>query len=239
MLQGPHKTWCLKFTTYWYLTDTSLHFSWQCMHIPLELHKTLYGLPALQADSLSSEPPGKPPNAAVTKRLEKVYFHTNPKKGSAKECTNYHTIVFSSHASNISLKILQARLQQNVNWELSDVQVGFRKSRRTRDQIANICWLIENAREFQKKICFCFIGYFDSVNYNKLWKIEKFYKRWECQNTLSVSWETYADQEATVSTGHGKMHWFKIGKRSTLRLYIVTLHIYFICREHHAVFWAG
>ena len=114
MLQGPHKTWCLKFTTYWYLTDTSLHFSWQCMHIPLELHKTLYGLPALQADSLSSEPPGKPPNAAVTKRLEKVYFHTNPKKGSAKECTNYHTIVFSSHASKVILKILQARLQQRT-----------------------------------------------------------------------------------------------------------------------------
>ena len=83
----------------------------------------------------------------------------NPKKGNAKECSNYRTIALLSHASKVMLKILQARLQQYVNRELSDVQAGFRKGRGTRDQIANICWIIEKAREFQKNIYFCFIDY--------------------------------------------------------------------------------
>ena len=82
-----------------------------------------------------------------------------PKKGNAKECSNYHTIVLISHASKVRLKILQARLQQYVNQELPDVQAGFRKGRGTRDQIANICWIIEKAREFQKNTYFCFINY--------------------------------------------------------------------------------
>ena len=82
-----------------------------------------------------------------------------PKKGNAKECSNYHTIALISHASKEMLKILQARLQQYVNHELADVLVGFRKGRGTRDKIANICWIIEKAREFQKNICFCFIDY--------------------------------------------------------------------------------
>ena len=81
------------------------------------------------------------------------------KKGNAKECLNYHTIALISHVSKVMLKILQARLQQYVNRELPDVQAGFRKGRRTRDQIANICWIIEKAREFQKTIYFCFIDY--------------------------------------------------------------------------------
>ena len=85
-------------------------------------------------------------NSAVATGLEKVSFHSNPKKGNAKECSNYHTIAFISHASKVMLKILQARLQQFVNRELSDVQAGFRKGRGTRDQIANICWIIEKAR---------------------------------------------------------------------------------------------
>ena len=76
------------------------------------------------------------------------------KKGNAKECSNYHTIAFTSHASIVMLKILQARLQQYVSHELPDVQAGFRKGRQTRDQIANICWIIKKAREFQKKILF-------------------------------------------------------------------------------------
>ena len=80
-----------------------------------------------------------------------------PKKGNAKECSNYCTIALISHANKVMLKILQARLQQYVNCELPDVQAGFRKGRRTRDQIANICWIIEKAREFQKNIYFCFI----------------------------------------------------------------------------------
>ena len=99
-----------------------------------------------------------------------------PKKGNAKECSNYHTIALISHVIKVMLKILQARLQQNVNCELSDVQAGFRKGRGTRDQIVNIRWIIEKAKEFQKNISFCFIDYakaFDCVDHNKLWKILK------------------------------------------------------------------
>ena len=95
-----------------------------------------------------------------------------PKKGYAKECSNYCTIALISHGSKVILKILQGRLQQYMNRELSDVQAGFRKGRGTRDQINNICWIIEKAREFQKNVCF--INYakaFDCVGHNKLWKI--------------------------------------------------------------------
>ena len=94
-----------------------------------------------------------------------------PKKGNAKECSDYCTIALISHASKVMLKILQARLQQYVNWELPDVQAGFRKGRGSRDQIANIRWIIKKAREFQKNIYFCFIDYakaFDCVNHHKL-----------------------------------------------------------------------
>ena len=97
-----------------------------------------------------------------------------PKKGNAKECLNYHTIVLISHTSKVMLKILQVRLQQHMSQELPDIQAGFRKGRGTRDQIANICWIIEKAREFQKSIYFSFIDYTKStecVNHNKLWKI--------------------------------------------------------------------
>ena len=97
-----------------------------------------------------------------------------PKKGNAKEYSNYCTITLISCASKVMLKILQARLQQCVNHEIPGVQVGFRKDRGTRDQIANICWIIEETREFQKNIYFCFIDYakaFDCVDHNKLWKI--------------------------------------------------------------------
>ena len=97
-----------------------------------------------------------------------------PKKGNAKECSNYCTVALISHASKVMLKILHARLQQYMNRELPDVQVGFRKGRGARDQIANIRWIIQKAREFQKDIYFCFIDYtkaFDYVDHNKLWKI--------------------------------------------------------------------
>ena len=106
-----------------------------------------------------------------------------PKKSNVKECSNCHTIALISHASTAMLKILQARLQQYMNLELADVQAGFRKGRGARDQIANICWIIKKAREFQKNIYFCFIDYakaFDCVDHNKLWKI---LKRWEYQTT--------------------------------------------------------
>ena len=105
--------------------------------------------------------------------LEKVSSHSNPKEGNAKECSNYRTALIS-HTSKVMLKILQARLQQYVNRELPDVQAGFRKDGGTRDQIANICWIMEKAREFQKNIYFCLIDYakaFDCVDHNKLWKI--------------------------------------------------------------------
>ena len=107
-----------------------------------------------------------------------------------KNAQNYCTIALISHASKVMLKILQARLQQYVNRELSDVQAGFRKSKGTRDQIANIRWIMEKAREFQKNIYFCFIDYakaFDRVGHKKLWKI---LKRWEYQTTWPASWET-------------------------------------------------
>ena len=101
-------------------------------------------------------------------------FISIPKKGNAKECSNYCTIVLISQASKVMLKILQARLQQSMNWELPDVQGGFRRGRGTREQIANFCWIIEKAREFQKSIYFCFISNakaFDGVDHNKLRKI--------------------------------------------------------------------
>ena len=94
-----------------------------------------------------------------------------PKNGNAKECSNYRTIALISHVSKVMLKILQARLQQYMNRELSDVQARFRRGTGTRDQIANLCWIIEKAREFQKNIYFCFIDYakaFDCVDHHKL-----------------------------------------------------------------------
>ena len=115
-------------------------------------------------------------NSAVATGLEKVSLHSNPKERHAKECSNLHTIALISHASKIMLKILQARFQQYMNWELPDAQAGFRKGRGTRDEIANIRWIMEKAREFQKNIYFCVIDYakaFDCVDHNKLWTILK------------------------------------------------------------------
>ena len=99
-----------------------------------------------------------------------------PKKSNAKECSNYCTTALISHTSKVMFKFLQARLQQYLNCDLPDVQAGFRNGRGTRDQIANTCWIIEKAREFQKNMYFCFIDYakgFDCVDHNKLWKILK------------------------------------------------------------------
>ena len=115
-------------------------------------------------------------NSAVTTGLERSVFIPAQKKGTAKECSNCRTIAFISHASKVMLKILQARLQQYVNRELPDVQAGFRKGKGTRDQIANIHWIMEKAREFQKNIYFCFIDYakaFDCVDHNKLENSER------------------------------------------------------------------
>ena len=144
-------------------------------------------------------------NSAVATGLEKVSFHSNP-----KECSNYCTIGLISHASKVMLKILQARLQQYMNRELPDVQAGFRKGRGTRDQIANIHWIMEKAKEFQKNICFvAYAKAFDCVGHNKLWKI---LKEVEIPDNLTCLLRNlYAGQEATVGTGHGTIDWFQIG----------------------------
>ena len=118
------------------------------------------------------------------------------------------------------LKILQARLQEYVNHELPDVQVGFRKGGRTRDQIANICWIIKKAREFQKNIYFCFIDYakaFDCVDHNKLWKILK--EMGIPDHLICLLRNLYAGQEATVRTGHGTTNFSKLGKEYSKAVY--------------------
>ena len=135
-------------------------------------------------------------------RTAKGQFSFQSLRVNAKECSNYHTIALISHASKVMLKILQAKLQQYVNHELSDVQAGFRKGRGTRDQIANICWIIEKAREFQKNIYFCFIDYakaFDCVDH-KLWEILQ--EMGIPDHPICLLRNLYAGQEATVRTGH-------------------------------------
>ena len=146
-------------------------------------------------------------------------------KGNAKECSNYRIIALISHASKVMLKILQARLQQYVNHELPDGQAGFRKGRGTRDQMANICWILEKAREFQKNIYFCFIDYakaFDCVDHNKLWKILKEIRKRPPDLPL---------EKPICRSGINSENWtwnnrlVPNRKRSTSRLYIVTLLI--------------
>ena len=140
-------------------------------------------------------------------------FISIPKKGNAKECSNYCTIALISHTSKVMLKILQARLQQNMNHLLPDVQAGFSKGRGTRDQTANIRWIIEKAREFQKS-SICFIDYakaFDCVDHNKLWKILK--EMGIPDHLTCLLRNLYIGQEATVRSGHGTTYWFQIGKR--------------------------
>ena len=121
--------------------------------------------------------------------------------------------MYSSHTSKVMLKILQASLQQYVNRELPDVQAGFRKGRGTRDQIVNIRWIIEKAREFQKNMYFCFIDYskaFDCLDHNKLENSER---DGNTDHLTCFLRNLYAGQEATVRTGHGTTDWFQVGKR--------------------------
>ena len=149
-----------------------------------------------------------------------------PKKRNAKECSNYRTIALISHTSKVMLKILQARLQQYVNCELLDVQAGFRKGRGTREQIANICWIIEKEREFQKNIYFCFMDYvkaFNCVDHSKLWKILK--EMGISDHLTCLLRNLYAGQEATVRIGHGTTDWLQIGKGVLQGLFNFTLLI--------------
>ena len=157
-------------------------------------------------------------NSPVTTGLKKVSFHSNPKKGNAKECTNYRTATLISHASKIMFKILQARLWQYMNHELPDAQEGFRKGRGTRDQIANICWIIKKAREFKKNIYFCF----DCVDHNRLWKILKEIGIPHYFTCLLII--LYAKKSSTWNQTWNNglvQNW----ERSAPRLYIVTLFI--------------
>ena len=140
-------------------------------------------------------------NSAVATGLEKVSFHSNPKERQCQRMLKLPHNAFISHTSKVMLKILQARLQQFVNRELPDVQAGFRKGRGSRGQIANICWIMEKAREFQKNICFCFIDYakgFDCVDHNKLWKILK--EMGIPDHLTCILRNLYAGQKATVRT---------------------------------------
>ena len=152
-------------------------------------------------------------NSAVATGLEKVSFHSNPKERQCQRMFRLpHSFTHFTHL-NVMFKILQSRLQQYVNHELPDVQAGFRKGRGTKDQIANICWIIKNAGKFQKNICFCFIDYvkaFDCVNQHKLWKILK--EMGIPDHLTCLLRNLYAGQEATVRTGHGTTDWFQIGK---------------------------
>ena len=152
-------------------------------------------------------------NSAVATGLEKVSFHSNPKERQCQKCSIYCTIALISHASKVMLKSLQARLQQYMNHELPDVQAEFRKDRGTRNQIANICWIIKKSRELQKNIYFCFIDYakaFDCVDHNKLWKILK--EMGLPYHLTRLLRNLYAGQEAIVRTEHGTTVWFQIGK---------------------------
>ena len=136
-----------------------------------------------------------------------------PKKGNAKECSSYCTIALISHASKVMLKILQARLQQYMNCELADFHAGFRKGRGTRDQIANICWIIKKAKAFQKNIYFCFIDYaktFDCVDNYKVWKI---LKKMGIPDPLTYFLRNlYTGQEAIIRIGHRTTGCFQIRK---------------------------
>ena len=143
-------------------------------------------------------------NPATAIGLEKVSLHTSSQEGQYWRISAYWIIALTSHASKVMIKILQVRLQQYLNQELRDVQTGFRKGRRTRDQIANIRWILEKAREFQENIYFCFIDYtkaFDSVNHKKLWKTLN-EMRLPDHFTCFLR-NLYASQEATVRTLYG------------------------------------
>ena len=152
-------------------------------------------------------------NSAVATGLEKVSFHSNPKERQCQRMFKLPHNALMSHTSKVMLKILQGRLQQYMNWEIPDVQAGFRKGRGIRDQTANIHWIIEKVREFHKNIYFCFIDYskaFDCVDHNKLWKILK--EMGIPDHVTCLLRNLYAGQEATVRTRHGTTDGFQIEK---------------------------
>ena len=172
--------------------------------IPVELFQIL------KDDAFSM--PANLENSAVATGLEKVSFHSNLKERQCQRMFRLPHIALISHASKVMIKILQVRLQQYVNRQIPDVQVGFRKGRGTRNQIANICWIIEKAREFQKNIYF-FIFYtkaIDCVNHSKLWNILQ--EMGIADHLTCLLRNLYAGQEATVRTGHVTTDGFQTGK---------------------------
>ena len=174
-------------------------------------------------------------NAAVAVRLEKVSFHSNSKEGQCQRMFKHQIIVLISHASKVMLKVLQARPQQHMNWEFPDVQAGFRKGRGTWDQTANICWIMEKPRKFQKNIYFCFTDYakaFDCVDHNKLWKVLKEMGAPDHLSCLLRNQEDQEDlQQIKCRSRRNKYNqtWnyglVQIWERSVCRLFIVTLFI--------------
>ena len=148
-------------------------------------------------------------NSVVATGLQRVSFHFNPKERQYQR--RFELLHNCAHLTcwQRSAQILQARLQQYLNYELPDVQAGFRKGRGTRDQIANICWIMKKVREFQKNIYFCFTDYdkaFDCVDHNRLWKILK--EMGIPDHLTCLLKNLYESQEATVRTGHGTTDWF-------------------------------
>ena len=147
------------------------------------------------------------------RRTGKGVFIPIPKKGNAKEHSNYCIIALISHTSKVMLKIVQVRLQQYMNQELSDVQAGFWKDRETRGQIANICWIIEKAKRVPEKhllLLYWLCQSFDCVDHNKLWKTLQ--EMGIPDHLTCLLRNLYAGQEATVRTGHGTTDWFQFGK---------------------------
>ena len=148
-----------------------------------------------------------------TQDWKRSVFIPIPKKGNTKECSNYRKIALISHASKVMLKILQARLQQYVNYKISDVSDGFRKAEESEIKLPTSVVSLKKMREFQKTNYFCFIDYdkaFDCVDYNKLWKIPQ--EMGISDHISCFLRNLYAGQEATVRTGHGTISWFQIGK---------------------------
>ena len=171
-------------------------------------------------------------------RTGKGVFIPIPKKDHVRECSNYCIIALIAHASKVMLTILQARLQRYMNCELPDVQAGFRKGGGTRDQMANIHWIIKKAREILKNIYFYFIAYikaFDCVDHSKLWKI---LQEMGILDHLICLLRNLYGQEITVRTGHGTTDWFQIGK-GVHQGCVLSPWLFNICRVRHAKCWAG
>ena len=168
--------------------------------------------------------PGNLENPAVAQDWKRSVFIPIPKKDNAKECSNYRTIALISHASKVLLKILQARLQHYVNHELPDLQATFRKGRETRGQIANIHWIIEKAREFQKKHLLLLYWLHQNLWLHGSQQTGKLFKRWEYHTTLYSSWEICVQvKKQQLEPDMEQQTGVPNRKRSTSRLYMVTL----------------